>query len=100
MADNNKLQWYVFERGAETTSADVALLSKEQADFLKTFLENKLTFYDEGYSGSFKMLPLGAFDTKEDAIRAYIDTERWINPADLLPEYKDMYPNTEKECEL
>ena len=99
MADNNKLQWYVFERGGEGAAADIALLSKEQADFLRTFLENKLTFYDEGYSGSFVMLTLGAFDTKEDAIRAYIDTERSC-PANLLPEYKDMYPNTEKEHEL
>ena len=99
MVTDNKLQWYIFERGAEGTAADIALLSTEQADFLRTFLENKLTFFDEGYSGAFVMLTLGPFDTKEAAVKAYINEANWRNSTDLLPEYENMYQNTETETE-
>lgn len=97
MITDTKLQWYIFERGAEGTAADMALLSKEQADFLRTFLKNKLTFFDEGYSGAFVMLTLGPFNTKEDAVQAYIADGHWRNPTDLLLEYKNMYQYPETE---
>ena len=94
-------KWYIFEGKAEDNRADMALLTEEEAEVIKRFFENRISFYDEGYSGAYDMLPIGPFDSKEEAVNQFIEdgirtdcfggTFSLRYPEDLVGEFKDMY---------
>lgn len=100
-------RWYVFEGNAEGTCADMALLSEEEAEVVKRFFKNRISFYDEGYAGTYDMLSCGPFDSKEETVNQFIEdgvrtdclgrTFRLIYPDDLVGEFKDMYKEEEEE---
>lgn len=90
-------RWYIFEGNAEGDRADMALLSEEEYKVIKRFFENKMSFYDEGYAGEYYPLKsLGAFDSKEDAVNAYMNKHCYSDPDDLVGEFKDMYKEEEE----
>ena len=90
--NNNDMKWYIFESYAEGVCADMALLSEEQAQFLKQFFRNKVEFYNEGYAGDYSMLSLGPFCTQEEAVKTYM-TERCRDDCALLRQFEHMYNN-------
>lgn len=99
-------RWYVFEGNAEGTCADMALMSEEEAEVIKRFFENRISFYDEGYAGTYDMLSCGPFKSKEEAVNQFIEdgvktdclggTFRLRYPDDLVGEFKDMYKEEEE----
>lgn len=99
-------RWYIFEGKAEGDRADMALLSEEEAEVIKRFFENRISFYDEGYAGTYDMLSCGPFDSKEEAVNGFIEdgvktdclggTFRLRYPDDLVGEFKDMYKEEEE----
>ena len=99
-------KWYIFEGKAEDNRADMALLSEEEAEVIKRFFENRISFYDEGYSGAYDMLSCGPFDSKEEAVNQFIEdgiktdclggTFSLRYPDDLVGEFKDMYKEEEE----
>ena len=90
-------RWYVFESSAEGDHADMALLSEEEYEVIKRFFENKINFYEEGYSGDYYPLKsLGAFDSKEEAVNAYMNKHCYSDSDDLVGEFKDMYKEEEE----
>ena len=66
-------KWYIFEGCAEGNRADMALLSDEEAEVVKRFFENRKCFYDEGYAGTYDMLPCGPFESREEAVNQIIE---------------------------
>lgn len=105
-AKENK-KWYIFEGDTyEGSRADLAYLSDIEAYIIRKFFDNKICFYDETYAGTYEMLELGPFDSKEEAVNQYIadgihtdclgGTFRLRRPEDLVDEFKDMYKE-EKE---
>ena len=84
----------------------MALLSDEEAEVVKRFFENRITFYDEGYAGTYDMLPCGPFNSKEEAVKQYIEDgfitdyagRRFniLHPGDFVGEFKDMYKEEEE----
>ena len=94
-------KWYIFEGCAEGNRADMAYLSEIEAYIIKSFFENKICFYDEGYGGTYDMSECGPFDSKEGAVNQFIkDGEMTdylgrpfnvLHPDDLVGEFKDMY---------
>lgn len=90
-------KWYIFEGCAEGDRADMALLSEEEYEVIKRFFENKISFYDERYAGEYYPLKsLGAFESKEDAVNAYMNKHCYSDPDDLVGEFKDMYMEEEE----
>lgn len=99
-------KWYIFEGCAEGNRADMALLSDEEAEVVKRFFENRKCFYDEGYAGTYDMLPCGPFDSKEEAVNQFIKdgimTNRYggtfnlRHSQDFVGEFKDMYKEEEE----
>jgi len=99
-------RWYIFEGNAEGTCADMVLLSEEEAEVIKRFFKNRISFYDEGYAGTYDMLSCGPFNSKEDAVNGFIKAGERTNvfggayrlgdPDDLVGEFKDMYKEEEE----
>lgn len=99
-------KYYIFVGSAEGDRADMALLSEEEAEVIKSFFDNKITFYDEGYAGEYDMISCGPFDSKEEAVNGFIKasertdcfggTYRLGDPDDLVGEFKDMYKEEEE----
>ena len=92
-------KWYIFEGCAEGDRADMALLSPEEAEVIKRFFENKIEFYDEGYAGTYDMLPCGPFDSKEEVIEQFMEGGIRF-PDDLIDEFQDMYKGEEEKDEV
>lgn len=100
-------RWYIFEGSAEGNKADMALLSEEEVEVVKRFFENRITFYDEGYAGTYDMSECKPFDTKEEAVKQFIKDGvmtdylgrefNIVHPEDLVGEFKDMYKEEEEE---
>lgn len=99
-------KWYIFESSSEGTSADMCLLSDEEAKVIKSFFDNRIRFYDEGYAGEYEMLESGPYDTKEEVVNQFIKdgiiTNRYggtfnlRHSQDFVGEFKDMYKEEEE----
>lgn len=94
-------KWYIFEGGTyEGSRADMALLSEAEAEVVKRFFENRKCFYDEGYAGTYDMLQCGPFESREEAVKQFIEDGirtdyigrqfRLRYPKDLVGEFRDM----------
>lgn len=90
-------KYYIFEGNAEATCADMALLSEEEAEVIKRFFKNRISFYDEGYAGDYyPRKDLDGYKSKEEAVNAYMNKHCYIDPDDLVGEFKDMYKEEEE----